>query len=327
MADMKAVVVTEFGDENVLVCRPAPVPEPAEGEVRVRMRAAGVNPVETYIRSGNYGTLPKLPYIPGNDGAGVVDKVGPGVEGLAPGQRVFVIAALAARCSGTYAQYAVCDAGSVRPLPESMSFAEGAGLGTPALAAVYGLFFKARIQPGEVVLIHGAAGGVGSLAVQLARRAGAVVFGTAGNPEGEEMLRGLGVHKVFNHRRDGYPEQIVKESQGRGPDVIIEVMANVNLVKDLAMLAKYGRIVVIGNRGSLDFNPRTAMVKDAVISGLMINNMSPADFKAAMFLLAAALESGLKVTVDGEFKLEAAPQAHSRVLEDQKRGKIILSID
>ena len=322
---MKAIVVSEFGDTSVLRFQDAPTPEPGEGEVRVRIRAAGVNPVETYIRAGQYGVLPKLPFTPGNDGAGVVDKVGPGVTRLTVGQRVVVAAILAKRNTGTYAEYTVCDADAVYPLSDAASFEEGAGLGTPGLAAAYALFAKARIEPGETVLIHGATGGVGSLAVQMARQNGAVVFGTADDKEGEALLKEIGAEKTFIHGEEGYLERIAEAAPG-GLDVVIEMLANVNLSKDLALLAKHGRIVVVGNRGSLDFSPRDMMMKTATVYGILLNNMFPKDFKVAMCRLKSAQDNGMHVIVGQALPLEKAPQAHTDVIEGRRVGKIVLTV-
>jgi len=319
-------VVSEFGDESVLKYQDAPLPEPQENEVRVRIRATGINPVETYIRAGKYGALPKLPYTPGNDGAGVIDVIGAGVQHLLPGQRVFIAAALAKRNTGTYAEYTVCDADAVRPLPEAFPFSQGAGLGTPGLAATYALFAHAGLRPGETVLVHGATGGVGTLAVQLARQAGATVFGTAGSKEGEKIVAEIGAHRVFDHKAEGYLDRIA-EAAPNGPDVIIEMLANVNLVKDLSILCRRGRIVVVGSRGNIDFTPRDVMSKDAQIHGLLVNNMPHATLIENLFRLSAALENGLRVVVDREMPLADAAQAHKAVASgDSKAGKIILTV-
>ncbi len=321
---MHAIVVPRFGDETVLRDEDIPIPEPGEGEVRVRIEAAGVNPVETYIRSGVYGTLPALPYTPGSDGAGLVDKVGPGVRAPREGQRVFVAAAKSRRNTGTYAEYVVCDADCARLLPESLSFAEGAGLGTPGLAAVDALFSRAGTRPGEKVLVHGATGGVGTLAVQLARQAGAVVFGTAGTAEGEALLRRLGAHEVFNHREEGYLERIA-DASAPGPDVILEMLANVNLNGDLALLAPRGRVVVVGSRGSLEFTPRDVMSKDAAILGMLLGNMPREAWVSALYRLSAALENGLRVVVSRSIPLARAALAHTLVIGEGKTGKIVLT--
>ncbi len=322
---MKAIVVTEFGDENVLCLRDAAVPEPGENEVRVRLQAVGFNPVEVYIRSGKYGKLPTLPYTPGTDGAGVVDKTGAKVKQVSEGDRVFVAASLARRNTGTYAEYVVCDADAVRQLPDNVPFAQGAGLGTPGLAAACALFTRASISPGEVVLVHGATGGVGTLAVQLARRMGATVFGTAGDAAGEAVVRELGAHRVFNHKEEEYIHKIAEAADG-GVDVVIEMLANVNLARDLSVLAKRGRVVIVGSRGSLDFAPRDAMAIDAAILGMMVGNMAPDEFKANMSTLSAALEGGMRVVVGEEMPLAQAAQAHRAVMEEGNPGKVIMTI-
>jgi NADPH:quinone reductase and related Zn-dependent oxidoreductases len=321
---MKAIVVSEFGPESVLHYVDAPVPEPKEGEVLVRMEAVGVNPVDTYIRSGAYGAVPSLPYTPGEDGAGVIDKVGPGVQGVSPGDRVWVAAAYAKRSTGSYAEFMACDAEATQPLPDSISFSEGAGLGIPGQAAASALFTRAKMKPGETVLVHGATGGVGTLAVQLARRSGAKVVGTAGSEEGLKVVRDLGAHHVFNHHDQDYMQKIAGAVSPGGIDVVVEMLANVNLAKDLSLIAKNGRIVIVGSRGSVDFNPRDTMAKNAAIFGMLVKNMSYEQYRMNMFRLKAGLETGLKVLVGGELPLEHASVAHQRVLGDKQPGKIVL---
>lgn len=323
---MNAIVVSEFGAENVLRYTQAPIPQPAAGQVRVKMHAVGVNPVETYIRAGSYAIKPALPYTPGNDGAGVVDAVGEGVTGLQEGQRVFVAATLAQHNTGTYAEYTVCDADAVHGLPGNTSFEQGAGLGTPGLAAAHALFFRAGVKPGEVVLVHGGSGGVGTLAVQLARRAGAVVLGTAGNDTGLALVKKLGAHAVFNHRQEGYTDKIIAASGGNGPDIVVEMVANVNLAKDMQMLAKYGRVVIVGNHGTTEFDPRSAMGKDAAVLGMNVINMGQQQYRQAMYILSAAMETGLETIIASTLPLRQAAKAHRDVAGKNKNGKIILTV-
>ena len=326
---MKAIRVTSFGDPDVLRMVDIPAPEPSVGEVRIRLYAAGVNPVETYIRSGNYaGGLPELPYTPGTDGAGVVDSLGGGVSGrLKPGDRVYVAGAVAKHISGTYAEYAVCDEDAVFRLPDGISFEQGAGLGTPGLTACQALFQRARLEPGETVLIHGASGGVGSLAVQLAKRRGAVVFGTAGSEQGMEFLKELGASRVFNHNADDYTVSIISETDNRGVDVIIEMLANVNLEKDLGMIASRGRVTIVGSRGSLDFNPRLAMLKDAALLGVMLKNMRDDELQANVRILSDALDDGLKIAISAAYPLGDAASAHTDIIATGgKKGKYVLTI-
>jgi NADPH2:quinone reductase len=285
------------------------------------MHAIGVNPVETYIRAGTYAQKPSLPYTPGNDGAGVVEKVGSDVNEFAPGDRVYTAGSI----SGTYAEFALCKTEQVHPLPANVSFAQGAAMGTPYATAYRGLFQRAQAMPGETVLIHGASGGVGTAAVQLARARGLRVFGTAGSDEGRKLAREQGAHEVFDHRAPDQFEQIMKATDGRGVDVIVELLANVNLGKDLAILAKSGRVAIIGSRGRVEINPRDAMQRDADLRGVVMPNTSPADLASIHAALVAGLENGtLRPVIGKEFPLAEAANAHRAVMEPGALGKIVL---
>ena len=328
--DMQAIVVNAFGGPDVLVEQRVPMPEPHAGEVRVRLCAAGVNPVETYLRAGQYAQLPELPYVPGNDGAGIVDACGANLPSGAPhvGERVFVAAARARRCTGTYAEFVVCDASAVAPLPDAVPFEQGAGLGTPGLAAADALFVRARVRPGETVLVHGASGGVGILAVQLAHRIGAVVHGTAGDVRGRQLVERLGARRAFDHHAEGYLDEILAATQGRGVDVVIDMAAQANLMKDAKVAAVRGRIVIVGSRGSLDFDPRALMKADLYpdldVRGMGVNNLHPDELDLVMHALSAALQGGMRVIVARSFPLEEAADAHRAVAERGKDGKIVL---
>src|SRR5437016_14042122 len=231
---MKAIRVHEFGGPEVLRVEEVPTPEPGPGEVLVRMHAIGVNPVETYIRAGTYAYKPALPDAPCNDCAGVVEQLGQDVNQFKPCDRVYTAGSL----SGTYAEFALCKTEQVHPLPANVSFAQGAAMGTPYATAYRGLFQRAQAKPGETVLVHGASGGVGTAAVQLARARGLRVLGTAGSDEGCKLAREQGAHEVFDHRAPDHLIQIMKATSGRGIDVIVELLANVNLGRDLTILAK-----------------------------------------------------------------------------------------
>jgi len=318
---MKAIRVHEFGGPEVLQLEEAPRPQPGPGEVLVRMHAPGVNPVETYIRAGTYARLPQLPYTPGNDGAGVVEQVGAKVSEFKAGDRVYT----AGSVSGTYAEFALCKEVQVHPLPANVSFAQGAAIGTPYATAYRGLLQRATVKPGETVLVHGASGGVGIAAVQLARANGLRVFGTAGSDEGLKLAREQGAHEVFDHRAPEHFEQVMKVTGGRGVDVIIEMLANVNLGKDLTILAKGGRVVVIGSRGPVDINPRDTMQRDADVRGMILPNTPPAEMASIHAALVAGLENGtLRPVIGKEFPLAEAAQAHRAVMESGAFGKIVL---
>ena len=318
---MKAIRVHEFGGPEVLRLEEAPMPQPGPGEVLVRIHAVGVNPVETYIRAGTYARLPELPYTPGNDGAGTVEEVGAEVGEFKAGDRIYTAGSL----SGTYAEFALCKREQLHLLPPNVSFAQGAAMGTPYATAYRGLLQRAGAEPGETVLVHGASGGVGTAAVQLARARGLRVFGTAGTDEGLTLAREQGAHEVFDHRTPDHFAQTMKATGGRGVDLIVEMLANMNLGKDLTILAKGGRVVIIGSRGPVEINPRETMQRDADVRGMILPNTPPAELASIHAALVAGLENGtLRPVIGKEFPLAEAAQAHRAVMEPGAMGKIVL---
>ena len=326
---MKAIEISEFGGPEVLKYKEVAEPSPNKNEVRVRLFAAGVNPNEAYIRTGTYSFfIPNLPYIPGFDGAGVVDEIGEDVNNIMVGDRVFVAALLANRNTGTYAQKVVCDASVVHKLPDSISYEEGASLGIPALTAYRALFHRAKIKPGKTVLIHGASGGVGYLAVQMAKGIGAIVIGTASSDDGKKFIVTSGADYAIDHVNENNKEEIMSITKNKGPDVIIEFLANINLETDLKIVAQYGRIVVVGNRGNIEINPRLAMIKEADILGLALWNVRPKEYNESLYAVEALLKSGLlKPKMGDVFNLENAKLAHEQIMSKKSPGKIVLSID
>lgn len=318
---MKAIRVHEFGGPEVMKLEDVPDPVASAGQLRVRVKAAGVNPVDSYIRTGTYALKPALPYTPGMDAAGVVEALGPGVSGLAVGDRVY----LGGTLSGAYAELALCEAWQVHPLPARVSFAQGAAVNVPYATAYRALFQRAQAQPGETVLVHGASGGVGVACLQMARAAGLVVIGTAGTEPGGRLVAEHGAHHVLDHRTPGYLETLVKITNGRGVDVVLEMLANVNLGKDLTILAPRGRVVVIGSRGTVEINPRDTMRRDASILGFTLLNASREELASIHAGLVAGLESGtLRPVVGREMPLAEAPRAHQAVMEPGAYGKIVL---
>lgn len=327
---MRAIQLASFGGPDVLEYKEIPAPEPGTGEVRVRLYAAGVNPAEAYLRTGNYAFFkPALPAGIGFDGAGTVDALGPGVTRLKKGERVFVSSLLALKKTGTYAELVVTDEEAVHPLPEFISYEQGAAMGVPGLAAYRGLFQCARLLPGETVFIHGASGGVGTLSVQMASACGARVLASAGSAKSMQMVRDLGADAVFNHSEAGYLDKMVKATGGKGPDVIIEMLADVNLEEDMKRVAMYGRVVINGSRGSLTFTPRSMMVRESTLYGMAIWNFKPEEFRQANFYLAAGLRAGtLKPVVGERYPLAQAGQAQVDIMEKGgKAGKMVLVID
>ena len=317
---MKAVVVREFGGPEVMRLEEAPAPTPGPGQVTIRVQAVGVNPVDAYIRAGTYARKPALPYTPGTDIAGTVASVGTDVTRVAVGDRVYAHAAV-----GGYAEVALCEDWQAHPLPSRVSFAQGAALGVPYGTAWRALFVRAHAKAGDVVLVHGASGGVGTAAVQIARSHGMRVIATAGTPEGTAMVAAQGAHHVLNHRDADYLQQVPALTGGHGVDVVLEMLANVNLDHDLDVLAPGGRVVVIGNRGRVEIDPRKAMGKDGAILGMTLFNATRPEFQEIHAGLAAGLENGtLSPVVARELTLADATKAHQAVMEPGARGKIVL---
>lgn len=322
---MKAIVARAFGGPEVLNLEDVADPQAGRGQVRVRVHAVGVNPYDTYMRAGGYAIKPDLPYTPGADAAGVIDQVGADVSGWSTGDRVYVSGTVAGKAHGAYAQFVVCAPEQVHRLPERVSYAQGAGLFVPYVTAWRALFGRANTRAGDRVLIHGASGGVGSAATQFAVAVGATVIGTAGTDEGLAVVRAQGAAHAVNHRTTGYLDQIVTLTGGQGPDVILEMLANVNLDHDLTIAATGGRIVVIDNRGRVEIDARKIMTKDLSVFGLALWGIPADEIRRAHEAIIAGLERGTLTPVVGtELPLADAAEAHRRVMDPGATGKIVL---
>lgn len=320
---MKAIVVREFGPPEVMKLEELPDPTPSRGQLLVRVKAVGVNPVETYIRAGTYARKPSLPWVPGTDIAGIVERVGPEATRVKAGDRVYAHGVAAGH--GGYAELALCDQSQVHPLPLHVTFQQGAAIGVPYGTAWRALFLRAQAKAGETVLVHGASGGVGVAAVQIARAYGLRVIGTAGTDEGLALVRDQGAHEVLNHRTDGYLQQVMPMTGGRGVDVVLEMLANVNLDHDLDVLALRGRVMVVGNRGRVEIDPRRIMGKDGTILGMTMFNATAEELHQIHAVLVAGLENGtLKPVIGRELPLADAAKAHVAVMEPGAFGKIVL---
>lgn len=324
---MLAIRAHRFGGPEVLALEELPDPVAGPGQVLIRNHAAGVNPVDTYIRNGAYARLPELPFVPGWDGAGVVEAVAAGVHRCAPGDRVYFSGTSAGRGWGAYAEKVCCAEVNVHPLPETLSYAQGAAIGVPYATAHRALFHRARVRPGETVLVHGASGGVGQAAVQLARAHGCTVIGTAGSEEGLAFVRSQGAHHVVRHGTAESVGEIRELTGGRGADVIVEMLANVNLDRDLGLLAPFGRVVVVGNRGRIEIDPRQAMGKDASILGMSLWNATDEELLQLHQAMGPWFAEGrLAPAVGRRFPLKEAAAAHVAVLEPGAAGKVVLEV-
>ena len=272
---MKAIRVHAFGGPDVLRLEQVDDPIPGPGEVVIDVRAAGVNPADTYMRNGTYAIVPKLPYIPGGDAGGVVSAIGAGVNEFSVGDRVFVGTALSFDLTGCYAEKVKRKASEVLPLPSGVSLAAAAAFGVSYTTAHYALFQRGNARAGETVFIHGASGSVGTSAIQLAKRAGLKVIGSGGSAKGLELIVREGADHAVDHTKKGYLDEVKRMTGGKGPELILEMLANVNLAADMDLAAKYGRIIVIGNRGEITINPRVTMMKELDIRGIALWNARP----------------------------------------------------
>jgi NADPH:quinone reductase len=318
---MRAIRVREHGGPEVMRLEEVPDPRPGAGEVLVRIHAAGVNPVDTYLRGGEQGYAPELPFTPGMDGAGEVTVVGEDVEEFSPGDRVY----LARTLTGSYAELALCSIDQVFPLPDGVSFEEGACLGVPYGTAMRALVDRARVRDGETVLVHGASGGVGTAAVQIAVALGARVAGTAGTEEGRRLVREQGAERVLDHHDPAHIAEAVDWTGGRGLDVVLEMAADRNLGSVLGALAPGGRVVVVGSRGEVRITPRDLMRRDAQLLGMSLMNASPSEIEAIHRRIRGGLERGeLRPVVRETLPLAEAARAHERVMEPGAHGTIVL---
>lgn len=318
---MKAIVVESFGGPEVMVLKELPDPRPGPGQVVISVKAAGVNPKDTHYRAGLYPHLHAPPFTPGIDGAGIVEETGAEVKRLSKGDRVFWTSSR----SGSYAELVLCDEARVHSLPQHVSFAEGAGVGVPYSTAYRALFQRAKVAPGETILVHGASGGVGIAALQLARGYCYRLIGTAGAQEDLEMIKNEGSDLVISHRDPSYIDAIIPLNGGKKIDVILEMNAHLNLGKDLPLLAKNGRVVVIGSLGMVAINPQYLKDSDAQILSVSLLIASPDEL--------ATLHSGLQIGLEKkiiqpkiykQFALKDAPEAHHALMQPGHWGKIVL---
>jgi NADPH2:quinone reductase len=318
---MKAILVREFGGPEVLKLEEIPTPKPQANQVLVKIHAAGVNPYDTYMRTGTYAVKPPLPYTPGSDAAGVVEAVGSGVTKVKPGDRVYT----AKTVSGAYAEYALTLEDQAQRLPQNITFEQGAGIWVPYGTAYFALHHHAHAKAGETLLVHGASGGVGTASLQIARAMGLTVFGTAGTDKGLDLAKREGAHQAFNHGKPGYQDEILKATGDRGIDVILEMLANVNLAHDLKLLAPRGRVIVIGNRGEVTINARELMSRRGSILAFTLwaaTEAESAEIHAALF---AGLENGtLRPVIGKKMPLAEAARAHKDVMSPGASGKIVL---
>lgn len=325
---MKAIQINEFGGPEVLKTVEIDEPYPNEDEVKVKVFVTGLNPSEAYTITGTYGyNVPNLPYVPGYDATGVIEEVGSSVNHFKKGDRVFLSAFSAERNTGTYAEKVVTDAKNVFRLPDNISFKEGAALGIPVFTAYKAIFLKANVRAGETVLVHGASGSVGSMAVQMARAIGATVIGTSSTEEGRQTILDLGADHAMDHISEDNKEELLNITNEQGPDVIIEMLANANLETDMQVIVKYGRIIIVGSRDTIEVNPRNLMTSEAIVTGMTFTYPTQKEMKEMQYGVNALLEIGaIRSLIGNEFTLDEPVEAHKSLMESSGNGRTIFVV-
>ena len=323
---MRAIRIESFGGSEVLKFQESlHIPEPGPKHVLINVKSISINPVDTYIRSGQYSKLPPLPFTPGNDCSGVVERVGTEVCKFKAGDRVYALRS----ATGTYSTHTLCEDSFVNFLPECVQFREGACLGIAYYTAYRALIQIGGAKPNDLVLVHGASGGVGTACLQLCRMLGIRGVGTVGTEEGRKAAVSSGAETVFNHREEGYVDKLKEFSQtNEGFNVIVENAANINLDKDLELVAAKGCISIVGSKGmaSIEVVPRKFMLKECRVNGVFLGNMTPLELSQAhAAILAGAEIQILKPFINQAFELREAAKAHDLLMSGKGgAGKIVL---
>ncbi|HVL65824.1 MAG TPA: medium chain dehydrogenase/reductase family protein [Vicinamibacterales bacterium] len=337
---MRQAVITRYGPPDVLEVREAPDPSPAAGELRIRVRAAGVNFADVLARLGLYPDAPKPPVVVGYEVAGYVDAIGSEVTGFAEGDRVVSLTRF-----GGYSELVVVPAAHCFRVPEEMSDAEAAAVPVTYLTAALALYRMAALGAGETVLIHNAGGGVGIAATQLARLRRATVIGTASAFK-HAALRSFGVEHLIDYTAANVADEVKKITRGRGVDVILDPVGGKSFTSSYRLLAPLGRLVMFGLsaaapserrnwwkafrawRDTPRFDPLSMIHRNRGVFGLNVGHLwdERAQLLPVMEMLLAELRAGrLRPVVAKTFPLEKAADAHRFIQSRSNIGKVILT--
>ncbi|MBO0722400.1 MAG: quinone oxidoreductase [Blastocatellia bacterium] len=321
---MKAIRIESYGGPEVMRLRDLPLPEPGRGEVRLRLRAAGLNYVEIYQRRGEYPT--PLPYVPGREAAGIVEAVGEDVSGFKPGDRV-------AYCGhfGSYAEANVVPAADLIPFPVDLSFEQGAAFTLQGMTAHYLIHEYRRLKPGDVVLIHAAAGGMGLLLVQWARHLGARVIGTVSTDVKARAVREAGADEVILYTERDFISETKRVTEGHGADLIIDGVGKNTFAGNLEAVADHGHIISYGMASGppAPISPSSLGLRALSVAGGHLGAFLRTReelLKRANDVLQGIREGWLRLRIDEVFPLEKAPDAHRKLESRGSIGKIILNL-
>ena len=321
---MKAIQIEKHGGPEVMETVDLPVPEPGEGEVRVRVEAVGLNFSDIMIREGRYVDEMPLPFVLGREFCGTIDAAGAG--DLAPGQRVIGVNLM----GGALAEFLVAKAALLSPIPEGFTPVEGAALRTQGLTAMMIMDNAVKVQPGETVLIHAAAGGVGALAVQIALARGARVIGTTSSEAKCRMVAGLGAEAV-NYAEGDWVKEVLALTGGKGADIILESIGGKILLRSYnEALAIFGRLVVYGAASGdiVQFDNHEILASNRSLTGFYLSRHFPDHLdrigEAVGKLLAMIRAGTLKLTIDQTFPLERAADAFNHIQTRKNTGKVVV---
>jgi NADPH2:quinone reductase len=325
---MRAIAIRAFGDPDVLEVQDRPVPHPATGEILVRVAAAGVNRLDVLQRKGHYPPLPGASDLPGLEVAGEVVDLGVGVGRWRIGDRVTALMA-----GGGYAAYAAVAEGTAIPIPEGLSMVEAASLPETVFTVWHNVFERGALKEGETLLVHGGTSGIGVMAIQIARARGARVIATAGSEEKLAACRALGATHAINYREEDFVSATQAATNGKGADVILDMVGGPYTARNLDAAAEDGRIVQIAflKGPKVDLDLRLIMQKRLVLTGSTLR-ARPTGIKAA---LAEAVEREVwplfasrrvRPVIHKVFPLDQAAEAHALMEEGTHIGKIMLEI-
>lgn len=331
---MRAIEIRETGAPHVLQLVERPRPEPTRPtELLVRLMAAGVNPVDTKLRSRGMLVPDGLPAVLGCDGAGVVEAVGAGVTRFRPGDAVWFCHGGLGGPQGNYADYAVVDEAIAQPKPESLDFVHAAAAPLVLITAWEALYDRARLSAGQTVLVHAGAGGVGHVAIQLARLAGARVGTTVSGPEKAELVHDLGAEFAINYREEDLVEAVLAWTEGRGVDVALDTVGPEVFRRTLPAMAHYGDLVTILDPGpEVDWKEarnRNLRIGFELMLTPMLRDLPEARAHQGEILRRCGewIERGeLRIQVSGTFPLEQAADAHRLIEEGHTQGKLVLTM-
>jgi NADPH2:quinone reductase len=321
---MNAIVFAQTGGPEVLALADVPKPEVRPGMVLIRVHAIGVNFADTRFRQGTYVVKPKLPDTPGMEAAGVVEAVGEGVTGVRPSMRV------AAFTVKAYAEYCQAPESMILPLPDAVGFVEGAAFPIQVLTAYHMLHTADSVTAGRAVLVHSAAGGVGLAAVQIAKAAGARVFGTVSSDAKAALVREHGADAVINYGSDKFADEVLRLTDGRGVDLILDAVGKPTFDEGLRCLAPFGHLILYGRAGGPTdpLNVATLSAKSLKVSGFMIptvtRNYPDMTRESAQRCFELMQQGRLRLHIGRTFPLAAAADAHRYLESRQSTGKLVL---